>query len=76
MLWKAPSTSGVISEDREGLQRLRRKCNNWFVAGRTETDLHRRSGPPPCMSQPGMLVRHRWGLGAEAWGLEDRPEDD
>ena len=51
---------GEQSGQRRGLQRLRGECNDWFVAGRTEGNLHRRPVMPlPLASQPEIHVC--WG---------------
>ena len=51
-----------------------RKYSVWFLAGRTEQDLHRWSLPQPCMPQPEMGVcQYGQGLGVEAWGKRVDP---
>ena len=55
------------------LQRLRGEHNKWFVAGKTERDMHKWSIPLTCVPQSERCVQwYRQGLGAGIQDSEDR----
>ena len=48
--------------------------SNWCAEGKMDSNVHRRSAPPPCAPQTETLVcQCGWGLGAEAQLSEVRP---
>ena len=74
-IWGDPLSNREINWDRrEAFEVVKRGWGGWSVAGRIEWEIHRRSVPQPYVPWTGTCV-HRCarGLGAGAWGLENRP---
>ena len=75
MLWKAPSTSGVISEDREGASETQRKTQQ-LVCCRQNRERPAQAIWSTTLHVPAWDACPLAQMGAtEAWGLEDRPGD-
>ena len=69
--WEVSSLVGRSAWKEGELQSLRGGSSNQFVEGKTKSNLHRGSAPPPCAPQPEtFLCQCVGGLGNEAQALK------